>query len=198
MTNRFQNLTPERLTRTDILNVAAQHGLLPAHIAAVAAVEGAGAGFLPDGRPKILFEAHIFSRLTGHKFDRSHPAISSPKWNRALYQGGAREYDRLEAAIALDETAALSSASWGLFQVLGTNHRACGFSTVGEFVRAHVNGGEGAHLRAAVAFMAANGLVDRLRKGDWAGFANGYNGPGYAANKYDQRLRQEFLRAGDK
>lgn len=198
MTQLFTNPAPQRLTPADISHVAAQHDLTPAHIAAIAEVEGNGAGYLVTGQPKILFEAHHFSRLTGHRFDATHPAISSPKWNRALYRGGAKEYLRLEAAMQLDETVALSAASWGLFQVLGSNHKAAGFASVQDFVRAHVEGGEGAHLSAAVAFMAANGLVDKLRRGDWSGFARGYNGPGFKAQQYDKRLHQAFVRAGGK
>ncbi|MCC6559800.1 MAG: DUF3380 domain-containing protein, partial [Xanthomonadales bacterium] len=36
---------------------------------AVAEVESAGSGFLSDGRPKILFEGHVFSRLTKRAYD---------------------------------------------------------------------------------------------------------------------------------
>src|SRR5687767_4373955 len=100
------------LSDADIATAAAELGVEPALIAAVAEVESAGAGFLRDKRPKILFEAHIFSRRTGHRYDGSHPNISSPTWNRALYgASGAHQYERLHEAIALDRKAALESAS---------------------------------------------------------------------------------------
>jgi hypothetical protein len=126
LTQIFKNPAPARLTPADIQSVAQIHGLTPAHISAIAEVEGAGYGYLPTCQPKILFEAHLFSRLTGHKFDATHPAISSLTWNRNLYGGGAKEYGRLQEAMALDETAALATASWGLFQVLGSNHKSAG------------------------------------------------------------------------
>ena len=70
-----------------------------ASIKAVAEVEARGSGFLPSGRAKILFEAHVFSARTGHRYDTSHPGISSPRWNRALYgAGGEHQGQRFEVA----------------------------------------------------------------------------------------------------
>ncbi len=192
----FMNSNPAKLTAADLSSTASLYGLLPAHLAAIAAVEGAGVGYLPDGRPKILLEAHIFSRLTGRKFDESHPQISSTVWNRALYRGGANEYPRLAEAAGLDETAVLQSCSWGLFQVMGSNFAVCGYGSAQAFVADHVNGGEGGHLRALMRFLQANRLIDALKRGDWTAFARGYNGPGYAANSYDQRLAAAFAKAG--
>src|SRR3954463_7321072 len=85
-----------------------------AAIEAVCEVESAGSGFLPDKRPKILFEAHIFGQLTNNRWTRSHPGISAPRWDRSLYGAtGAHQYDRLAEAIQLDRFAALQSPSWG-------------------------------------------------------------------------------------
>src|ERR1044071_2977670 len=47
-------------------------------IKAVAQVESAGGGFLPDGRPKILFERHKFHQFTGGAFAAKHPDLSNP------------------------------------------------------------------------------------------------------------------------
>ncbi len=44
-----------------------------AEVWSVLSVETHGSGFLPDRRPKILFERHVFSRLTNRQFDTSHP-----------------------------------------------------------------------------------------------------------------------------
>ncbi|WP_287283649.1 N-acetylmuramidase domain-containing protein [Mesorhizobium sp.] len=100
-------------------------------------------------------------------------------------------YPRLKAACAIDETAALRSASWGLGQVLGENFRAAGFLTVQAMVEAMM-ADEALQLAAAVNFIAANRLDGRLRKHDWAGFAKGYNGASYAKNAYDIRLAEAF------
>ena len=106
-----------------------------AAIKAVVQIEANGGGFFTDGRPKILFEAHWFDHLTKGKYRESHPNISSARWNRSLYKGGVAEYSRLDAAKKLNNWAALMSASWGLGQVMGMNHKACGYSTVEFFVQ---------------------------------------------------------------
>ena len=100
------------LTEQNFKDAATGLDIEVAAIKAVAEVESRGDGFLPDGRPKILFEAHIFSKYTGHKYDASHPHISAPKWDKSLYKGGEKEYDRLEEAKTLDIVAALKSAIW--------------------------------------------------------------------------------------
>ena len=164
-------------------------GCQVAAVRAVIDVESRG-GFLKDGRPKILFERHYFSRLTKRKFDGSHPHISHPKWGG--YKGGVREYDRLGEAVKLDRDAALRSASWGAFQIMGDNYKICGFSTAEDFVKAMVSG-EPAQLDAFVNFVKKNGLGDELIRLDWAGFARGYNGPAYKVNKYDTKLHAAFV-----
>jgi hypothetical protein len=45
---------------------------------AILRVETTGCGFLPDRRPKILFERHLFHQATGGRFSQSHPGISHP------------------------------------------------------------------------------------------------------------------------
>lgn len=183
-------MSPPRLTPEDIDAAADRLRAPRENVQAVLVVETGGAGgFLTDGsgRPRILFEAHLFARFTGGRFTASHPSISAPSWNRSLYKGGAGEYDRLNLAASLDEAAARMAASWGLFQVLGQNFGMCGFSTVHAYVAAMMTG-ERAHLDAFLAFCVATGCADELARGDWAGFARIYNGPGYAANAYDTKL----------
>jgi hypothetical protein len=69
-----------------------------AALRAVATVESAGAGFLAGEppRPKILFEAHAFHRLTGGRFAPHAPTLSNAAWDRASYAGtAAGEWKRL-------------------------------------------------------------------------------------------------------
>lgn len=179
---------PAPLTSADYERAAAAIGCTVAALRAVAEVESRG-GFLPDGRPKILYERHIFSRLTKRKFDAAHPAIANPK--PGGYSGGRAEYDRLARAIALDRDAALQSASWGAFQIMGFNHKAAGFPAVEAFVQAMVSG-QSAQLDAFARFIKSNRLDDELIRRDWAGFARGYNGPDYAKNRYDIKLAAAF------
>lgn len=180
-----------RLTQQDFADCAKDLDCQEAAIRAVVDVESAGGGFLPDGRPKILFEAKYFHKLTGGKYDKSNPNISSPVWDKKLYKGGAKEWDRLNEAAALDRNAALQSASWGLFQIMGANYKACGFASVDDFVAA-MEKSEGEQLKAFASFVRSSRLDGYLRSRNWASFAKGYNGPGYAQNKYDQKLAAAY------
>src|ERR1043166_8477392 len=177
-----------RLGPGDIEAVAGTLDLDPAVVHAVCDVESAGAGFLPDGRPKILFESHSFWLLTHGRFGISN--ISTSSWDRATYgPGGAHQYDRLAAAIRLDRAAALRSASWGMFQIMGSNYGQCGFAAIDGFVTA-MTVGERQHLDAFAEFIRRQHLDAPLRAAPprFADFARGYNGPGYAANGYDTKL----------
>jgi LysM repeat protein len=180
------------LTEADWQRAATSLGVDVAAIKAVANVEAPGSGFLPDGRPKILFEAAQFGRLTGDRYNSSHPNISSAKWDRSLYVGGAGEYKRLEEAKGLNETAALQAASWGRFQIMGFNHKTAGYSNVQDFVKA-MQQSEGKQLDAFVNFIKADASMHKaLKNHDWASFARAYNGPGYAANNYDTKIAAEY------
>jgi peptidoglycan hydrolase-like protein with peptidoglycan-binding domain len=177
-----------RLESGDIEAAARELGCTVAAIRAVIDVESRG-GFLADGRPRILFERHHFSRLTNRVHDAAHADISNRK--AGGYSGGAGEYERLGRAIALDRDAALRSASWGMFQIMGSNCGLAGFPDAESFVAAMV-GGEKAHLDAFVGFVRASGLADELARCDWPAFARGYNGPNYAINRYDTKLAAAF------
>lgn len=168
-------------------------GVTPAHVRAVDDVESRGNGFLTDGRPKILFEAHVFSRRTGGRYDESHPGISSPTWDRSLYKGGAAEHNRLAKAAALDRDAAIQSASWGRYQIMGMNWEACDYDSLDAFYDA-MHRSETDHLRAFTEFVISEGLDAALRVEDWTAFARGYNGPGYRKNRYDEKMRRAYER----
>lgn len=182
------------LNAGDIPAVAAalKPPLQPAVVAAVYDVETGGAAFLPDKRPNILFESHAFHLHTGGKWDHSHPGISTPSWVHNYGAGGAHQYERLHEAIALDRAAALSSASWGAFQIMGSNFAACGYADVEKFVAAMCVGVR-QHLDAFAGFVTHNGLVAALARKDWPAFARGYNGPGQVA-LYAGRMSAAFNR----
>ena len=159
------------LTPGDRARAARALGVDVATVQTVLTVEtGNAGGFLADGRPRILLEAHLFSRATAR-----------------TTSGSRSDQARLEEAAALDRAAALSSASWGLPQILGSNHTACGFADAEAFVAA-MSETEGRQLDAFVAFIIHEGWAPLLRARSWAAFARRYNGPGFAANAYDQKL----------
>jgi hypothetical protein len=180
------------LDPADIAAEAARLGCEPAAVWAVCDVESAGSGFLSDGRPKLLFEAHVFGKLTHHRWDADYPNISAPFWNWAQYgPAGAHQYDRLADALALDQTAALEAASWGLFQILGANFAICGFAAVEDYVAVMCRSGAD-QLQAFGEFCRHNGLDRFLQAQDWTRFALGYNGPAEADNGYDTKLAAAY------
>lgn len=161
---------------------------------AVAEVESGGAGFLAlaPPKPKVLFEGHYFHRLTGGRFDATHPTLSFPKWTRKHYaKTGVGEWARLEEAIGLDRPAALQSASWGAFQIMGANYAQAGFSDVDAFAAAQSTSAE-AQLECFTRFIARRWYLAPLRNKDWALFAERYNGPAYAHNQYDTKLARAY------
>ncbi len=184
------NPAAPRLSDEDYTRAAAEFGMEAALIRAVAKVESGGrSGFDNSGRPKILFEAHIFHKFTGGRYDEQYPRLSQPTWAAGKQYYALDQWSRMYDAMRLNVEAAWKSASWGVFQVMGFNHN--GSATVGDFVKAMFVS-EYEHLRSFLAFCKDNDLIEKLKNQDWAGFARGYNGPAYAENKYDVKLQQAY------
>lgn len=190
----------KQLTADDYARAAAALGVPVAAVKAVTDVESNGKGFLPDGRPLILFERHIMRRqlvAAGHAMDAVRYNLTDPNIVNSKpggYVGGAGEWDRLARAIEINRPAALESASWGLFQIMGFHWKLLGFASVQAFVNAMYMS-EGAQLDAFVAFVKANpNLLRALRAKNWPDFARGYNGPAYANNRYDTKLAAAYAR----
>lgn len=182
----------KQLTDKDIRKAAESIGCDVAAIKAVVDVESRGNGFLSSGEPVILFEGHIFHRLTKGKFTvKGNEDISHRRWTRKFYR--LNQHERLQKAEKLDRDAALKSASWGLFQIMGFNHKACGFRTVQQFINDMYHS-EGKHLEAFVKFIKSQRIDKHLISKDWSEFARRYNGAGYKANAYDTKLEKAYLK----
>ncbi|GLS25251.1 N-acetylmuramidase family protein [Marinibactrum halimedae] len=174
--------------------IAAAHTLSceVAAVKAVSDVESSGKGFFDNGAPVLLFEAHHFSKFTEGRYNESHPSISSKQWDRSLYFGGEREYLRLQEAVQLDRSAALKSASYGRYQLMGFNHHLAGYDDVDALVT-DMFLDERHHLMAFVRFIQSNTAMHQaIKSKDWASFARAYNGPSYAQNQYDERLSNAY------
>lgn len=190
------------LTQADLQRAANQLDVSVATIAALATVESARSGFLDDGRPKILFERHIFARrllATGMKKDQldmlalAQPDIINSK--PGAYVGGAGEYRKLERAKRHSEPAAIESCSWGMFQIMGFHWRRLGYSSAEQFAE-YMARDAGHHLDAFVRFIRAEPALHRaLRWQKWADVARLYNGPAYAKNQYDTKLANAYAAA---
>lgn len=176
------------LSSDGLAGVANSLGVYAPEIWTILAVETSGCGYLPDRRPQILFQRHVFHRLTSRRYDDGQ--ISDP---RAGGYGprGAYQYDRLGKAIAKDRTAALQSASWGIGQIMGENYASAGFRNAEDMVTAMVQS-EDQQVVAIGSFLVGTGLQASLEAHDWTTFARGYNGPHYAINRYDLRLNAEY------
>ncbi len=190
---------PERLTEKDYQKAAKLVGCEVAAIKAVAEVESSGAGFLSDGRPRLLFEGHQFYKYTKGAHKDVRPDLCHPKWTRANYAKGsaeargAGELRRFEEASQLDRGAALMSCSVGKFQIMGFNFALCGYKSVEEFWEALARS-EGDQLEAFCCYVKSVGLDKELRAHNWAEFARRYNGPEYKKNKYDEKLAQAYAK----
>lgn len=183
----------KRLEPVDFGRLGKLLGVGEDELRAVVEVECAGSGFDGKGRPKMLFEPHKFWQELGPQ-KRSvafNQGLAYPKWGTKPYPPDS--YLRLEAAMKIDRAGALRSASWGLGQIMGFNHKAAGFGSVDDMVLAFLDDEEN-HLKAMVDFIASEHLDDDLRRRDWSGFARGYNGAGYASHGYHTKLAAAYVK----
>ncbi len=162
-------------------------------IRAFAEVEsGRLGGFSRPGQPVVLFEGHWFYKYTDGKFKDSHPTLCYQRWTKVHYASNQQdEWNRFQTACKLDLKAALLSASYGRFQVMGFNHKICGYSDVGDFVEAMTES-EDNHLKAFCGFIKNNNMVSLMQKFDYKALARKYNGEGYALNKYDIKIEKAY------
>lgn len=181
-----------------------------ATIMAVSTVEAGPYGaFLPTGEPVVLFEPHWFSRLTGGRHDwKKVPVsvglhdpltarwrvISRPQWTPGTYGPVSVQHRRLSYAATLDRDAALKSASWGLYQVLGVNHVRAGHPTIQSFVNAAYRDVD-AHLDMFVSYVLSDPrLAVAIRHRDWKTVTKLYNGTGQV-DYYASRLDKAYTAA---
>ena len=186
------------LSDSDYQDLSSEFDLQVAMLKAVLEVESAGSGFQLNepapARPKILFEAHWFYKLTPKQVSKTRPDLSSRRWNRSLYKGGSAEWGRLLDAMEFDEIEALKSASYGLGQVMGFNYIVAGCNSIQQFIQENF-AGEYWQARHMMNFIVNKGLRDELKRQDWSGFALGYNGKGYRQNSYHIKLANAYHRA---
>lgn len=182
----FVSTKTSAITDAEITTFASRLGCSAKQLRAVSTVESSGSGFDKDGRPKTLYERHLFHRQTGGK------------WSVAAYSnssgGGYSEssWDKLAAACAKDPDAAFGSCSWGKFQVLGLHWSALKYAGPYDLAYSTVSG-EAAHYELLARYIEANGLTDELRAlsrdpDDCRAFAKAYNGSGYETYSYHTKL----------
>lgn len=180
----------------EIEAIAAEIGVPSAAFRAVIQVEAGGKGYDKAGRPKALFERHHFYKHLKDQPEKLEVAVREglayPKWGTTPYpKGSDAVYAEIDRACEIDEEAALLSTSWGLPQIMGSNFRMAGCSSVHEMVEESMESEEN-QLRQMANFLKSSGLTDDLAALNWAAVARGYNGPQYAVNKYDEKLEAAY------
>lgn len=191
----------------------------PSVLAAVFAVESAGEARTSLG-PVIRFETHKFSRYyTGsynHYYDALSPKASMFKkhfsfdskepWKdqkakllnetvfSPVHTNQEREYKVFEFAKSLDKDAAYMSISMGMPQIMGFNHKVCGFDSAEEMFNAFSKG-PGPQLIAFANFiLSTKALTTAVNQIDFLMFATVYNGSGQA-KAYAERMSNMYKNA---
>lgn len=192
--SRYINTKAAAITDADIQAAAQRLNVPVSHIKMVRKVESGGKSFDDKGRPVILPEPHIFYRRTNGKHGTTN--YSYPNWGAKPYP---TSYDgrwtQLADMAEKDEAAALESASWGLFQIMGFHWQALGYASAQDFAKRMATS-EADHLDSVVRFIEKNGLAPALRRckaGDpdsCRDFAKSYNGAGYEKNAYHRKMAE--------
>lgn len=202
---QFTNHNNKFLSEQDLMHFATVFELELATVKAVNEVESSGKGFLLSGKPKILFEGHVFWRelekrgINPNDYYNGNTAnVLYKSWTKQHYVGGEGEYLRLQKAMQLGSgqhfiDAANASASWGCFQIMGFHALSLGYSSIDDFVqKMYLN--EGEHLKAFGQFLKTNHLISYLQNKNWEEFAKRYNGASYKVNKYDTKLATAYTK----
>ena len=188
------------LTNEQIKDLANKHGIEYACLKAVVEVEASGKGFIGD-LPKILYEPHIMYRLLTKKnyitirnnLMKAHPNLCYPRWGTYKYGAESIQHRRLEITSQYNRDTALESCSWGLGQVMGYHWKSLGYESLQAFIN-DMYESEAKQLEAMIRFIKVNGLLLALKNKDWVKFARGYNGAGYAKNKYHIKLANTYAK----
>lgn len=154
----------------------------PCFIKAVAMCESNAKGFTKDDRIVLRFEKHIFKR----ELKKVMPFIPD---DIKYVQGSG--FDAYTAAYKISPFCAKLATSWGMFQIMGFNYGYCGYNHVDEMVE-DLQRGETTQIRAFVRFVQSQKLEKFMRDLDFAAFAKRYNGPNYAQNSYDTKLKRFY------
>jgi hypothetical protein len=186
------------LSEQDFVDFAKVYNLEVPAIKAVHEVESNGRGFL-NGKVKILFEGHIFwSQLAKQGIkpatvQAGNEDVLQPKYvPRSPYYRLDQHY-RLDKAAKINEEAAYSSASYGLFQVMGFHAKPLGFPSAKGFAD-YLGENEANQLEAFGRFIKINNNIKPLQDHNWAKFAQGYNGAAYRTNNYDTKLANAYAK----
>lgn len=160
----------------EIKSIAEEFGYDSKVIRAILMVESSGRGFTDKGVIKIQFEPHHFK----------DKLITNGVGNQA------EEWRAFDEAYKINKEAAYRATSWGLGQIMGFNHKLCGFATAEAMVKNFAES-EANQLRGMLTFISKNKQLHLAVKAkNWKVIANFYNGPAYYRLQYDIKLEEAF------
>jgi len=168
--------------------------LEPACVVAVLCVESNGQGFSRGNNDRMIirFENHKMWKYWGREhphifqmhFRYGHPKVwrdhkwrptNSHPWEK-FHGRQVLEWQVLQFARELDDTAALKSISMGAPQIMGFNYARLGYDNVQDMFEAF-SGGIGQQIHGLFKFFD-EAMISALRSKDFVGFAGAYNGSG--------------------
>lgn len=190
------------LTTEDIQALAKQFDIGASKIKAVSLVESSGSGFYPDyikikgkeivhpyaGELVVRFEGHWFRKFTKGIYDTTNPDLSYTDWKQGnKHHRGLREFSRFYNAFELDKEAAWQSTSWGMFQTMGFNYKACGYDSPKDMIVDYYKG-EVNQLKGFLNYLQDKDILDDLKAGRFSTFARIYNGRDFKKHGYDTKI----------
>ena len=192
--------------------LATRLGVKPEAALAVIAAESDGVAFV-NGRPVVRFENHHFWNHWGRRnpsvFNRHFRFSTDRRWEghdfrhsydepwRPVHNGQSREWSVLQFAEGLSRPDALRSTSWGLAQILGSNHARVGYPSAAAMSASFSDPNSGTQMQVLGLFDFVLGgresspALTAFRNEDWLAFAREYNGKNNA-EKYSRRLRMYY------
>lgn len=176
-----------------------QHQIDPGSALAVLCVESSGKGFEKNNKDRMIirFENHKFWTYWGknntenfHKYFKygekeggkmkvwlGHYWRKDEKGEWQSFHGSQiKEWQVLDFARSLDDTAALNSISMGAPQIMGFHHSRIGYPTVQEMFE-KFNSDIRYHIKGLFDFLD-KAMINALRKKNFTAFAGYYNGSG--------------------
>ena len=190
-----------RLQPGDIANVATLINIPEAALRSVIEVETSGKGFDSSGHPIFLFEPHKFYQNVSKQLlaEAIKQGLAYPRWKGpgSYPKTPALRWQQFQKAVALDETAAISSASWGLGQIMGSEYNEAGYTSPQELLVAFCES-ELNQVQGMANLIQARGLDADLRgfpdMVHCRHFALRYNGKAYEKNNYHNKLHDAYNR----
>lgn len=179
------------LTERDFRLVAEELGVEVAAIKAVVEIEAGKAmkGFWAPGIPVINFDRSMYNKYKNKALSKE--GAKGETIPEGLSGYALKEWTELIKARKINAQGANLGTFWGMFQIGGFNYKLCGCENVDEFVK-RMAYSELEQLQLFAIFITNTGMVDSLRKKDWATFARKYNGPSYAKRGYHTKMAKAY------